>query len=394
MIIIHDKKDCCGCGACYSKCPVSAISMEEDEEGFLYPVTDKGRCIGCGLCEQVCPFLAPKSGNKVIESWGCKSLNDKIRFESSSGGVFSLFSEYIISLGGSVFGVSMSEDCKRAVFMQVHKINQLKYLRGSKYIQASTGEIFRTVKEELDRKRVVLFSGTPCQINGLKSYLGNDPAHLISVDIICHGVPSPLVWRKYMERAEEKVRTVAVSFRCKDHGWENYGIKRTDANHKNRFISKDEDAYIQFFLKDYCLRPSCYECKVKNSRYSDVTIADFWGVEHFAPELNDGGGASFVIVRSPKGKSLLEKVIKNTESQKVDYDKVIRYNTAEYESKKRPDERDTFFRDINRLSFKEMERKYLPLSVNQRMKRVIKKTKKGLLEGKKLIDKTFFFEKA
>lgn len=340
MINIKNKAECCGCASCANICPFKCISMEEDKEGFLYPKVNIEQCKECGLCENVCPILNRQvSINKPIpHTFACINNNEEERLCSSSGGVFSLLAKCIIEQNGVVYGVGMTEDCYSAKFIRVDNTKQLYLLRGSKYLQAKTGNTYIKVKSDLDKGLLVLFSGTGCQINGLRLYLKRDYENLLCVDVICHGTPSPALWRKYVQFYEKKYGKLhSVNFRCKDNGWDDFGMKEDSL-----YISKDIDPYMQMFLKNYSLRPSCYECTAKEIKMSDMTIADFWGIENIAPDMDDHKGTSLVLTRTEKGARLFGQIMEKMQIKEVSYRDGVRGNPSEYKSVDRPVQRDTF----------------------------------------------------
>ena len=308
---------------------------------------------------------------------------------SSSGAVFSLLADYIFSKQGIVYGVSMSEDCYTAEFIGAIDRNELNPLRGSKYLQAKVGNTYKQVKANLLSGKLVLFTGTGCQINGLKNFLGKDYENLICVDVICHGVPSPALWKKYVQRQEQKNggKLKAINFRCKDDSWIDFEMKEIlddipQGSTKKMYISKDKDSYMQMFLRDYCLRPSCYECIAKNVKMADLTIADFWGINKVLPEMNDGKGTSLVLVRTDKGKEIFELVSAGMKFKEVSYEDGVRANPAEYKSCARPLQRETFFEDMQIMGFEELEKKYIvpiKLSLKNKIKRKIKNAIKYVL---------------
>jgi len=274
--------------------------------------------------------------------------DNKIRMDSSSGGIFSL----IASRFEVVYGVGMTEDCYGAEIIRTE--GDLAPLRGSKYFQAKVGDAFRQVRLDLNQGRQVLFSGTGCQINGLHMFLQKKYPNLFTIDVMCHGVPSPKLWRKYVIYQESRYgKLKSVNFRCKDAGWQDFGMKE---NHL--YISKDDDSFMRMFLRDYCLRPACYECHAKRYRTSDITIADFWGIDAVAPEMNDGLGTSLVITRTDKGQGFFDEIKTAMKWKEVSYKDGVRYNPSEYMSVARPKERGAFFRYMSCFSFEEMERAY------------------------------------
>ena len=299
---------------------------------------------------------------KPIKTYACYLKDDNKRMNSSSGAVFSALSSYIFSVNGIVYGVAMTDDCSSAVFISVTDEEGLKKLRGSKYLQAKIGDTYKNVKKDLLNGKTVLFTGTGCQINGLKNFLQKDYNNLICVDVICHGVPSPELWKKYVDYQEKKNKGKLkyVNFRCKDESWINFGMKEIIQGKKlkKKFISKDIDPYMLMFLRDYCLRPSCYECVAKKVKESDITIADFWGINRVAAEMNDGKGTSLVLIRSERGKQIFNIIRDDMKWKEVLYEEGVKGNPAEYSSPSRPIQRDTFFGDMEHLNFNELVSKY------------------------------------
>ena len=236
------------------------------------------------------------------------------------------------------------------------------------------------VKKDLEEGRKVLFSGTGCQINGLALFLDKDYSNLFLLDIICHGTPSPKLWREYVSYQEKKHgKLESVNFRCKDDSWIDFGMKENQL-----YISKDTDFFMRMFLRDYCLRPACYECQAKRYRKADMTIADFWGIQAVAPEMNDGRGTSLVITRTEKGQELFESIKSELKWKEVSYEDGVKSNPSEYKSVARPQQRDTFFEDLDKLSFDEMAKKYAAdrkVPFKRRVVNKIKRTIKKILRG-------------
>ena len=314
----------------------------------------------------------------ILGTFAAYSKDSELRLESSSGAIFSQLAEVVLHLKGTVYGVAMSQDCKYAEFVRINRQEDLPKLRGSKYLQARMGTVYQQVKADLDTGLSVLFSGTECQINGLKGFLGKEYENLYCVDVICHGVPSPKLWRKYVEYVESKVNTklLSVNFRCKDVSWSDFGLKKIDSDCKKMYISKDIDPYMLMFLRDYCLRPSCYKCLVKQNKLSDLTIADFWGINEVLPEMNDEKGVSFVVLRTCKGLELFDCIKPYIVCKEVSYEAGVKRNRAEYSSVKRPEERDYFFNDMALMNFEKLKDKYAvpaPVPLKRKIKKTIKK---------------------
>ena len=312
MLEIKDKKNCCGCAACAQICPKRCISMEADQEGFYYPIVEKRNCINCGRCKAVCPFLKKGECLEVLNAYGGYSKDAEVRETSSSGGIFSLLASYMILSGGVVFGISMSDDCKSAYYREVQDIKDLKYLQGSKYLQAEPGDTYIKVKKYLEAGKKVLFTGTVCQINGLRLYLGKAYSQLYCMDVICHGVPSARLWKKYVNHIEKKYKAKLrnINFRCKGKKSVNVKMNKADNKFQYIYIPKDEDPYMQMFLNNLSLRPACYDCQYKDidRREADLTIGDCWGIETYMPDMFDDKGTSVIFVHSEKGRKLLEQI--------------------------------------------------------------------------------------
>ena len=361
MIRITNESQCCGCAACYNICPTKCIRMKKNSEGFSYPEVDVQQCLNCRKCEKACPMINGQvnTSNEVKASYSVVSLNMKERLQSSSGGVFSVLAKEVISNGGSVYGVAMSMDCRTAEHTRVNTVDSLSILRGSKYLQAQPNETYSEVKRDLNQGLPVLFSGTMCQVNGLKGYLGHDYENLITVDVVCHGVPSQALWEKYVNYEERRHNGVitAVNFRHKKKGWQNFGIEKIEGG-KRIWSSIEKDPYMHMFLNNYCLRPSCYKCLAKKIKQSDISLADFWGVDSFTPEMNDGKGTSLVLIRTEKGKRLFASIESKIKFKQITYEQAVAHNPAEYASAKRPHERESFFKDMNSMEFNELANRY------------------------------------
>ena len=312
MINIVDKSQCCGCGACAQKCPKQCITMCGDEEGFLYPHVEENLCINCGLCEKVCPVVNQYEEKKPLQVYAAKNPNEEIRLKSSSGGLFTMFAEYIINQGGFVFGAAFDE------YWQVHhicidKIEDIELLRGSKYVQSRIENTYKDAERLLKKGVLVLFSGTPCQISGLKHYLGKNYENLLTIDIVCHGVPSPLVWGKYQEYVlnnKYKLNDIKqISFRDKSTGWCGYSFNISGKNCKIVYEKASKNLYMQAFLKNLSLRPSCYNCSARLGKcHSDITLGDFWGIWNYNSQFDDKKGVSMVLIHTPKALNMYQKL--------------------------------------------------------------------------------------
>lgn len=355
MIEIFDKANCTGCSACASICPRGCIKMTEDSEGFLYPAVNEEMCMDCGLCEKVCPMLHKPKQHEILSVYGAKNKSDAVRFTSSSGGMFTLFAENILQQGGVVVGVGL--DAKlMAQHMLVDNAAELAKLRGSKYVQSKIGNVYNEVRRLLRAGRRVLFSGTPCQVAGLKGYLVQPFDNLVTIDVVCHGVPSPKVYQKYLaelaQEAGEPVRE--VRFRDKEKGWKR-GETLFFTEHQRFGASKRKETYMRLFLNNVSIRPSCGECAFNNKRsLADITIADYWGVDRQIPDFDDDKGVTLVLVNSKAGAALLEQVKSQTELLVTDFAKGAEYNQAVSRSLPLHPQRAFFFAHLAEHTLKEM----------------------------------------
>lgn len=357
MINIKDKKNCCGCKACEIICPKNCIEMTVDEEGFWYPIVDKDKCIDCGMCEKSCPILNKASRKKSFDAkvYGAYSNNESIRINSSSGGMFSELAASVLEKNGAVFGCTMNDDFSFAKHIKVEAIDDLPKLQGSKYLQSDTNITFEEVKNCLQNGQEVLYSGTPCQIAGLKSYLGkySKDYNLVTVDIICHGVPSSNVWNCYKSALVKKFDSTVekISFRNKSNGWQNYSLLCEFENKKEYKKFAGDDLYLRGFVADYYLRPSCYDCQFKGDNIkSDITLADFWGIDKVNPKFNDDKGVSLVVINSQKGQQIFDEIKDN---KKITYfsenaEKGLEYNPSYYNSVKMKNMRKVFFKQFEK----------------------------------------------
>lgn len=375
MLEIIDKTKCSGCSACRDVCPNRSIIMVADDEGFLYPHIDVQTCVKCGQCVKVCPILSKTENktDKIITAYGAQTRNDDILDQSSSGGIFSEIATYVLEQNGVVFGAAFDEEF-RVRHIAVEQIEHLQKLRGSKYVQSEIGDCYTRAEAYLKEGRLVLFTGTPCQIGGLISFIGKEYDNLITQDIICHGVPSPMVWRKYIEYREDKAtsRTENVFFRHKKHGWKRYSMRFKFASGTEYIQPLSEDLYMRSFLKNLTLRPSCYDCSFKTKhRQSDFTLADFWGVEYVYPKMYDNKGISLVILHTPKAYDLFMRIQGQLNAKVVDLEKAIQYNSAMIRSVPRNPQRESFLKTIQKEGFGSAN-KYLRTPLLQRIKRIIR----------------------
>lgn len=386
MIEIKNKQDCCCCWACVQVCPRQCISVNEDEEGFLYPRVDRDSCIDCSLCEKVCPILNEGVPREPLKVYAAKNPKEDIRRQSSSGGVFTLFAEKIIDEGGVVFGARWNDNWE-VVHGFATKKEDLAAFRGSKYVQSKIGSSFNDAQSFLKQGRQVLFSGTPCQIAGLRLFLRREYDNLITVDFICHGVPSPGVFRWYLQEELNSftqhsskdslkskllytiprerfslpsgVKIDDIRFRDKQKGWKEFGFAldlsaTTSAGFENKesfFIDQKDYTFLKGL--NYILRPSCYECKQRSLRSgSDITIADFWGIYTLFPNYDDNLGISAVMVNTNKG-VIFSDILKDDCIETSYFDVVRRNSTIEHSALLDAEKRYYIFDDKLKKSFKE-----------------------------------------
>ena len=302
-----NRADCSGCEACANICPKNAIEMTRDAEGFAYPKINPELCIKCGRCDATCPALnfKAKTVDAFPETFVAIHPDKKILRHSSSGGAFTALSEIILHDGGIVFGASFDKNW-HVIHTSAKNLDELENLRRSKYVQSKIGDVYRQVKDALKDKKV-LFSGTPCQCAGLKHFLGSDPENLLTVEIICHGVPSPALWEYYVGEVSKMHEISYINFRSKRDGWSsNFEIHFLDRYYF--FKNNGTHIYGKLFLNGIAERPSCHSCKFKfPNGQADLTLGDAWGIKKFAPKMFDNLGVSEVIINTTKGKNFFEQ---------------------------------------------------------------------------------------
>ena len=351
MIDILESSRCCGCSACKAVCPLKCISMIEDErEGFLYPLVDKSKCIECGKCINVCPISNDcEPGNDLLEAYVGFSQDLDVRMKSSSGGVFSQLANVVLDGGGYVFGAAFDDEYS-VHHIAVSRKDDLYKLRGSKYTQSRMEDSFITVKSILKTGKKVLFSGTACQIAGLVSFLGESPDNLYTIDVLCHGVPSPKVWSRYVSELKRDRKITKIDFRDKTTGWRDYSFKVKFDDHSEYKCIGYNNIYMKLFLRDICLRPSCHQCKFKDlKRISDVTLGDCWDIDAVNPNLNDNKGISIILIHTSKGKALLEQTCTNMILEQVDPDLALPPTADSRHSVLSHPRREEFFAKLNNI---------------------------------------------
>ena len=327
MIQIENKQDCCGCGACAQRCPKACITMSPDEQGFIYPVIDASLCIQCGLCEKVCPVLNQVEPVRPIGTFAVKGKDEEVRMQSSSGGMFSLLAEKTLDEGGIVFGARF-DNCWNVEHDCAVSKEELVPMRGAKYVQSRTENTFKMAESFLKKGSKVLFVGTPCQISGLRNFLRKEYANLLLVDIVCHGVPSPVVWQAYLKSVISPCTAAdvqSISFRNKDFGWSKYSLKIITQGNNVKFHERAiSNTFLKGYVKDFFLRPSCFNCSAKqHTSGSDITLGDFWG---YKGKLNDDKGTGLVFVNTQKGKTWFATL--DVVREERSYDEAVKYNPS------------------------------------------------------------------
>lgn len=383
MINILNKIDCVGCNACVQRCPKQCIAMHADEQGFLYPIVDHDLCIECGLCEKVCPVINQEESRKPLNVYAAKTTDPEVLMTSSSGGIFFELAQYIIKeMQGVVFGARLDKNME-VVHDYAETIERIKAFQGSKYVQSRIADNFNKAEAFLKAGRKVMFTGTPCQIAGLRRFLRKDyGTQLITVDVVCHGVPSPLVWQDYLQYITRPKRTsvgkntvfvslkerpviTGISFRDKRLGWEKFGFSvrvtateesgensgfqsgkhQKHEEHELLFEPLDKNLFMQGFLHDLYLRPSCYECPVKCGKsHSDITLADFWGIASHHPKVYNHNGVSLVLINTPNGANLLDAV--TVEKWSMTYAEALSGNPSIERSATKPKAYTAFWRQF------------------------------------------------
>lgn len=367
MIFITDKLKCCGCGACANACPKGCISMQADEEGFLYPKVDDSRCIKCRLCEKVCPILNKPQSYSVLETYAAKHQSDKIKLKSSSGGMFSALAEIILRKGGVVFGASFDK-AWQVVHNYAENLQDLDKLRRSKYVQSDIGKTYQQAKQFLEQNRTVLFTGTPCQIAGLRNYLGKEYKQLLTAEIFCHGVPSPAVWQKFLTEDTRKEKIKEIDFRHKCFGWNTSFLKISYKD--GSFIPKISNFLnpilrtkkgflfkslyrLPFWISNLYERPSCYKCNFKGlDRIADFSMGDLWGVQKTYPKQYDSKGVSVLLVNTSKAQEVCKELAIN--KMDIDIQNVIKYNSYLIKSVKMHPKRKEFFNRYRNEKFSKL----------------------------------------
>lgn len=381
MLNIKEKTKCCGCGACAQICSKNAIAMQSDSEGFLYPVVDKNKCIKCGLCVKTCPILNKPVTYRILRTYAAKHKSNDIKLKSSSGGIFTALAETILKNNGVVFGAAFDKDWN-VVHTYVDNLKDLDKLRRSKYVQSDTAETFKQTKEFLEKGKQVLYAGTSCQIAGLRNFLGKDYDNLLTVDIICHAVPSPAVWQKFLKENLNISKIKAINFREKDIGWSNFYLSfltphGLNAHGKNKTLLEAlhfklravaaavvyRNTYLKAFLTELINRPSCHECYFKGiTRLADFTLGDLWGIWPGIIKRQDKKyGISVCLVNTEKGIKYFTKVNTILSFQHIALNQVAKFNSALIKSTEANPKRKEFFVRYKTENFNKLVKELLKL---------------------------------
>lgn len=374
FVKIEEKDLCCGCTACYSVCPKNAIKMVRDNEGFLYPEVDKEKCVNCGMCKKVCPILNKAKLNEFKpKAYLFQNSNEEIRKDSTSGGVFTAIGEFVIKNNGIVYGATFDDNFV-VNHIGVESVDKLSKFRKSKYVQSNQNNCFKEIKQYLDNGKLVCYSGTPCQVGGLRAYLRKDYENLILVDIMCHSVPSPLVFEKYKRYILKKMnanRILNINFRDKSKYGYKYSMMTVETDNGIYSQGIDTDSYLRAFFSDVSVRPSCYNCHFKTmKRVSDLTIWDCFNINEIDKSFDDDKGTTRVLVQSEKGEKLLEN-LDNVRLKELDINIAIKKvkemtNSVNYNSKRKE-----FFENINDDNVLE---KYYPTNFKTKINSFVRKT--------------------
>ena len=369
---VLEKSRCTGCTTCMNICPKGAITMIEDSDGFKYPVIDQDKCINCGLCVKTCPVLNTKENESLNKCYVGYNKSEEVRLNSSSGGIFSLIANHILDQKGIVIGAAFNKE-NELKHIAIEKTKDLNKLMGSKYLQSDLTDIFKYIKENI-KERKILFVGTPCQVGGLKAFIKNDYNNLICVDLVCHGVPSPKLFKKYIEELEnENGKLLNYNFRDNSTGWDTYS---NTATFKDKNITEDrrQNKYMKLFLSDVALRQSCFNCNFKlGNKYSDITLGDFWGIKNHYPEMYNKSGVSAIIINTKQGEELFNNINKDIEYKGCKLEEILSGNPSLKISGKEPKTRNNFFKELDNLSISDLTKKYQKkVSLLSKIKRKLK----------------------
>lgn len=373
MTDLPKANSCCGCGACADACPAGCINMLPDAEGFPHPVVDREACLDCGGCSAVCPVLNAPERHEVIASYAVRNADERELMRSSSGGAFALIARETLNAGGVVCGAAFDGDL--GVYHRfIESCEELPLLMGSKYAQSRTEGVCIRTREYLERGRPVLFCGTPCQTAALCSFLGGEREGLTVCDIICHGVPSPLHWRKYLEQVSKSSgRPVAANFRDKATGWRHYSVTVETENGGRISAPVGDHPHTRPFLKNVILRPSCYECAFRGTaRSADITLADLWGAERILEDKDDDRGLSLVMTHTKRGEEIVSS-LSGAEVRRIDTDTALTFNSPALRSPAKPACREAYMAELKDGDIIKLNKKYCADSAMVMLKKAVKR---------------------
>ncbi|WP_440299747.1 Coenzyme F420 hydrogenase/dehydrogenase, beta subunit C-terminal domain [Huintestinicola butyrica] len=386
MIDKLEKTKCTGCFSCVQKCPKKCIDVIKDEEGFLVPAVNMELCIGCDLCEKACPQLNPVFKNEPMETYAAYAKEKTIVEKSTSGGVFAVVAATVLKDGGVVFGVEMTDEGIVRT-CAIEKPENLYKLQGSKYVQANTRTAYEQVREYLQRDKMVLFSGTPCQVAGLYAYLGKEHKNLYTVEVVCHGVPSQELFDWYRAWLAKKLKSKIVnwSFRNKEkEGWAQ--IDKLELSDRVIYRRERLDPYTYTYLKGYSLRESCYNCQYCCSkRCADITVGDYWGISIHHPEFNNVCGVSLLLINTEKGRIILDRIKEEVKLLPSNYEFMKMHNSGLVDSFPRPFQREMFYRDFKSKTMDAFVRQNMkvPPNVREIIRQYVPKKVRSVVKNKK-----------
>lgn len=348
-----DKSSCCGCWGCENICPHHSITMTQDSEGFKYPLIDNSSCVNCGLCARICPSQTEKSYDfNDVHSYAAINRKEDVRFNSSSGGVFYELSAKMLRDGGCVYGAAFTQDW-RVNHIKITDLKELRKLQKSKYLQSDLQDIYNSIKRDLKDRKKVLFSGTPCQVMGLKNFGWSDSENLICIDIACHAVPSDKSWDRYLNSIGLCRNDIeSLDFRDKSYPWHNYTLTIKTKTGRSISESCDRNPFMLGFIYNLTNRPSCHNCPAKGMKSgSDIMLADFWRIEHLIPEMDDNKGTSLMVVKTEKGKSLIDDILSNFIIRPVSNNAFINRPETFMESSPAHYKRKYFFENLDKKKY-------------------------------------------
>lgn len=378
--------DCCLCKSCYNACPKDCISFTNEVKTFMYPEINKDICIKCNLCEKACPALNDAMLNAVqpIKAYAAKNVNDSIRMQSSSGGIFSSLAVQVIKNGGIVFGAQYDDDFN-VKFTYVDNLEDLPKLYGSKYAQADIANSFNQAKELLDCGRTVLFSGCPCQIGGLNTFLGKKYDNLITMDFICHGILSDVLFKDYRSYLEQKhnSKIVSINFRDKSKGWENNSFKVVFADGNFEIQNGLDNIYMRCFYTNLAMKESCYSCNFRGFKSgSDFTVGDYWGAEIYHKDFIDGKGLSAITINTAKGVDFYNKIKDTIITKETTVENIAKTNKGLYISFEKHHNRNKFFEYAMQKGNAKALKKYCSVKKSDQCIKVLKGIVKKIIGRK------------